>query len=204
MADRVRLRSWPGLAAVLLTIGCSRTPARVYPPKYDAKALGEQAIAKLDANGDHLLDAQELAASPALLADLKKLDKNGDQKLSVEEIGAKIDEWTVGNVGAVGAICWITRAGQPVANVQVKFIPESYLGDVVKLGSGVTDSQGGAEMTAEGQKSIGVMQCGYYRVELSQPQGGRETLPAKYNTNSILSADVRPNRRDPIAFDISQ
>ncbi len=202
------MRAWFNAGAVVATIvlmmGCSRSPARYNPPKYDAKALGEQALAQLDTDHNQLLDAKELAASPALLADLKKLDKNGDQKLSAEEIGAKVDEWTAGRVGAVATYCWITRAGQPVANVQVKFIPESFLGDVVKAATGVTDTQGGAEMTAEGQKSIGVMQCGYYRVELSQLQGGRETLPAKYNSNSILSADVFPNRRDPIAFDIAQ
>lgn len=204
MIEHTSLQSWAVVAAIALTAGCSHSPARFVPPKYDAKVLGEQAVAKLDTDHDQQLDAKELTVSPALLADLKALDKNGDQKLSAEEIGAKVDVWTAGHVGAVGAICWVTRGGQPVANVQVKFVPEPFMGDVVKPGSGTTDSQGGAPMTAEGQKSSGVMQCGYYRVELSSPQGGRETLPAKYNTKSILGADVRPNRRDPIAFDIAQ
>lgn len=204
MAIRTLTRGLLVFAAILLATGCSRTPARYYPPKFDAQALGEQAVAKLDADQNQLLEAKELAASPALAADLKKLDRNGDQQLSAEEIGAKVEEWTAGRIGAVGVICFVTRAGQPAANIQVKFIPEPFLGDVVKPATGVTDSQGGASMTAEGQKVSGVMQCGYYRVELSTAEGGRETIPAKFNAKSILGAEVRPNRRDPIAFDLAQ
>src|SRR5437016_3972852 len=40
-------------------------------------------IAALDANGDGVIDADEIANAPAALA---KLDKNGDGKLTVEEI----------------------------------------------------------------------------------------------------------------------
>jgi hypothetical protein len=204
MANRILSCHWLGFATIVLANGCSRTPARYYPPKYDATALGAQAIARLDTDNNQLLDAKELAASPALLADLKKLDRNSDQRLSAEEIGGKVNEWTAGGVGAVGIVCWVTRGGQPVANVQVKFIPETYMGDIVKPATGVTDSHGAASMTAEGQKSDGVMQCGYYRVELSSAQGGRETIPGKFNSNTVLGADVKPNREVPIAFDIAQ
>lgn len=190
--------------AIAILAGCSTSPARFYRPKYDARAIGERAVAELDRDGNQLLDAHELAGSPALFADMEKLDRDGDRRLSAAEIGAKVDAWTAGGVGAVGIICWVTRGGQPVPNVQVTFIPEAYLGDVVKPAAGVTDSRGSASMTAEGQKSIGVMQCGYYRVELSSVQGGKETIPAKFNSNTVLGADVRPNREVPIAFDIAQ
>lgn len=204
MGHRKRSNEWPLVVAIALTAGCSRSPARIYPPKYNAGAQGAQAVAGLDTDGNQLLDAKELAASPALLADLKKLDSDNDQRLSAVEIGAKVAAWTQGGVGAVGIVCWVTRGGQPVPNVQVKFIPESYLGDVVKPGAGVTDTRGSASMTAEGQKSIGVMQCGYYRVELSSPLDGKETIPAKFNSHTVLGADVRPNLEVPIAFDIAQ
>lgn len=190
-------------AALALASGCSRTPTRYYPPKFDAQALGAQAVAQLDTDHNQLVDAKELAASPALAADLKKLDRNGDQQLSAEEIGAKVNEWTAGGIGAVGVVCGVSRGGQPLPGVHVRFVPESYLGDVVKPAVGVTDSRGGAAMTAEGQKSNGVMQCGYYRVELSMTNGGKETIPSKFNTNTTLGADVRPNREVPIAFDIA-
>jgi len=204
MADRVQLRSWSGLAAIVVIAGCSRSPARFYPPKYDAKELGDQAVAKLDANGDHLLDAKELAASPALLDDLKKLDKNGDQKLSTEEIGSKVDEWTAGKVGAVSLVCSVIRGGGPAANVQVKFVPESYMGDVIKAGTGVTDERGSTPITAEGQKRTGMMQCGYYRVELSSIQNGKETIPAKFNSQTTLGIEVRQKREVPFVFEITK
>ncbi len=200
---RFLLGRWKLVAAFAFFSGCSQSPARYYPPKYDADALGAQAVGALDADSNQLLDAKELAASPALLADLKKLDQDNDQHLSAAEIGEKVAEWTQGGVGAVGIVCWVTRGGQPVSNVQVSFVPESYLGDVVKPATGTTTSRGGAPMTAEGQSS-GVMQCGYYRVELSLPQGGKETIPAKFNSKTTLGADVRPNLEVPIAFDITQ
>lgn len=204
MTDRVQLRSWSGLAAIAVIAGCSRSPARFYPPKYDSKTLGEQAVAKLDANGDHLLDSKELAASPALSADLKKLDKNGDDQLSAEEIGAKVEEWTAGKLGAVSIVCSVTRGGPDASNIQVKFVPESYMGDVVKMGTGVTNSQGSTAITAEGEKRKSTMHCGYYRVEISSIQNGKETVPAKYNVNSVLGAEVRPKLEVPFVFDISK
>ena len=139
----------------------------------------------LDRDGNQLLDAKELTASPALLADLKKLDSDNDHCLSVAEIGAKVAEWTQGGVGAVAIVCAVTRGGQPVPDVHVKFIPEAYMGDLVKPGYGVTDSRAAA-ITAEGQKITGIMQCGYYRVELSSPKDGKETIPAKFNRETVL------------------
>jgi hypothetical protein len=196
------LSKWVFVGAIACTAGCSQTPARFYPPKYDASAIGERAVATLDRDDNQLLDAKELAASPALLADLKKLDSDNDQCLSAAEIGAKVAEWTQGGVGAVAILCAVTRGGQPRSGVQVKFIPEAYMGDLVKPGTGVTDSRGGAAITAEGQKITGIMQCGYYRVELSSPKDGKETIPVKFNTQTVLGADVRPKLEVTLAFDI--
>jgi hypothetical protein len=203
-AIRLLLSKSGFVGAIACAAGCSQTPARYYPPKYDASAIGARAVSALDRDGNQLLDAKELAASPALLADLKKLDSDNDRCLSAAEIGAKVADWTQGGVGAVAIVCAVTRGGQPVPDVHVKFIPETYIGDLVKSGNGVTDSRGGAAITAEGQKITGIMQCGYYRVELSSPKDGKETIPAKFNRETVLGADVRPNLEVTLAFDITK
>lgn len=204
MARRSLFSKWRLLVAIAATAGCSQSPARYYPPNYDAHALGAQAVTSLDRDGNQLLDSKELAASPALLSDLKKLDRDGDQRLSAAEIGAKVDEWTAGGVGAVAIVCSVVRGGQPVPNVHVKFIPEACMGDVVKPGTGVTDASGGTPVTAEGQKRAGIMQCGYYRVELSSRMDGKETIPERFNAHTVLGTEVRQRLEVALVFDIAK
>ncbi len=195
---------WSLLFALVAVIGCSSRPARVEQPKYDAQAIGASAVDSMDRNGDQLLDAQELAASPALLAGLKGLDNDGDERLSAAEIAARIDVWTQDGVGGVASTCVVRRNGTTVPNVQVRFIPETFLGDVVKPADGVTDASGAAMLTAEGQKLHGVMNCGFYRVELSLPKDGKETIPEKFNTRTILGAEVRPKMEVNFEYDLAK
>lgn len=204
MLTHMLLRTRLFVVVLAALAGCSRSPGRYVPPKFDPVKLGAQAIAAWDVDGNQLLDAKELAACPALLADLKKLDSDKDERLSAAEIGAKVEEWTRGGVGAVMMVCTVTRGGQPAPGVQVKFIPEACMGDLVKPGTGVTDSGGGTEITAEGQKMTGVMQSGYYRVELSLTKDGKETIPAKFNTHTVLGAEVRPKLEVALVFDIGK
>jgi hypothetical protein len=52
-------------------------------PEGDHKRPNVPVIAALDANGDGVIDAAEIANAPAAL---KKLDKNGDGKLTRDEL----------------------------------------------------------------------------------------------------------------------
>ena len=188
----------------MAAIGCSSRPARVEVPKYDAKGVGENAVINMDRNSDRLLDAQELVVSPALRSVMKVLDSNGDQRLSAEEIAARVNLWTQGKVGGISAICVVRRSGVPIPNVQVRFIPEAFLGDVVKPADGMTDTSGSAMLTAEGQKLQGVMNCGFYRVELSLPKDGKETIPEKFNSRTTLGAEVRPKMEVNFEYDLAK
>jgi hypothetical protein len=71
--------------------------------------------------------------------------------------------------------------------------PEKFLGSGVKPASGVTDRDGSAALKAEGQDLPGV-QFGFYRVRISKKDGqGRETLPARYNTQTTLGCEIAPD-----------
>jgi hypothetical protein len=77
----------------------------------------------------------------------------------------------------------------------VTLIPEKFLGDAVKPASGVTDGLGVANLATAGAEVPGVA-CGMYRVEVSKKNAvGRETIPTRYNQETILGVEVGPDRQ---------
>ena len=93
-----------GLAAIaaLAVSGCGGSPSAVRPMEIASDA-GTQAVAKLDANKDGVLDYDELAKAPGLRAGVAKIKKMVNfanprrpkascksAKISAEEIDARI------------------------------------------------------------------------------------------------------------------
>jgi hypothetical protein len=192
-----RVFALAGLIALAVS-GCGRSVR----PMDIASDAGTQALAQLDANKDGVLDYEELAKAPGLRAavpTIKKLvqDKPRGYKpteselrsvtITAEDIDARIAEWKARGTARINVTCHVTHGGMPVANAEVKFVPESFLGTGVKTGTGTTDARGFASISQpdEGGTARG-MSPGFYRVEITK---GVE-IPPRYNTETVLGQEV--------------
>jgi len=114
-------------------------------------------------------------------------------KITAEEIDARIKQWKDQGTGRIRVLCRVrkaTRGGlsEPLANAEVKFVPEDFWARVAS-GHGhdrqhrnglILQPKQGESDTAPG------MSPGFYRVEITK---GTE-IPAKYNTETILGQEV--------------
>ncbi len=183
------------LAAALLFCALPACGNRVSPPAINAEAAAKQALADHDANGDGVLDARELEKCPSLLQAAKALDKDGDRRVSAAEIEARIRSFQQTRIGLMSVGCEVTLDGAPLAGAEVRLVPEKFLGPAVRPARGVTDAQGYVDFTTEGQNLPGVA-CGFYRVEVSKKDGaGIESLPAKFNAQTVVGYEVSPDLR---------
>ena len=84
---------------------------------------------------------------------------------------------------------------QPLGGAQVTFEPESFLGDEIKPAIGTTNSVGDAAPSIRPEdrsdpKLPGGVHLGLYKVRISKADNGKETIPSKYNTETILGQEV--------------
>jgi hypothetical protein len=186
-----------------LGLGCGRAPSRVIPES-PASNAGAAAVAAHDADKNGLLDESELQGAPGLKAALKQADTDGDSKLSSAEIGARISAWAKSKVGRMSVACIVTRGGSPLADADVRFVPESFLGSALPTATAKTNAQGLAMPTApvSDEKPSGVPPA-FYRVEITTAAGD---IPAAYNTATTLGAEVAPDvtalMMGPLRFDL--
>ena len=198
-----------GMLALAVS-GCGGGSQSAVRPMDIASDAGAQAVAKLDANKDGLLDYDELAKAPGLRAGVAKIKKMvkirgpapsesqlKSVKITAEEIDARIQEWKDHGTGRVSVPCHVFRVNkkggkgkpEPIAGAEVKFVPESFLGPGLTTGTGTTDKRrsghGFAAQPRWRRSGVG-MSPGFYRVEITK---GNE-IPAKYNTATILGEEV--------------
>ncbi len=178
-------------ACSVYVAGCSRGPARVLPPKMSPGAAASAAMKKYDTSGDGFLDAKELEKAPSLRSALKQIDTNGDGKISADEIAARITKWQEG-FGLTTLRARVSLDGQPLEGATVTFLPEEFLGSDIQKAIGNTAKSGSAGMSIEHPPTPGMrgVQPGLYRVEISKMVDGKETIPAKYNTQTTLGVEV--------------
>jgi len=189
--------SFVGMVAIAVS-GCGRGTVR---PMEIASDAGTQAVAKFDANKDGVLDYRELARAPGLQAGLAKIKKLGGRHaepsekqllgatITAEEIDARIKQWKAHGTGRIAVNCRVMKSGRPLANAEVKFVPEEFLGPGLSTGTGTTDANGNAKVSQPSRGSgdpANGMSPGFYRVEITK---GNE-IPAQYNTATILGQEV--------------
>lgn len=181
------------IATVLLigSVGCSSRPAAIKPPEINAARASAKAMELFDGNQDGYLDGNELDQSPGLKVAVKQVDKDNDGKLSADEIAARIQEWLDAEIGTLPAASLVKLNGKPLAQAEVTFDPEPFFEGAVPVATGVTDFMGKTGMGCE-PYPFGA-QVGFYRVRISKVDGGKETIPARYNTDTTLGAEVSPN-----------
>jgi hypothetical protein len=174
---------------------CSFGPARVKQPGINASAAGSSAIETYDKNGDGIISGDELEKAPALNAALPRLDTNGDKGVDANEIAARVNAWKDMKTGMTSVRAHVTLDGQPLVGAQVVFEPESFLGDEIKTATGTTNQFGDvAPMISKEDRPdpnlpSGV-HFGLYKVRISKPANGRETVPARYNTETTIGQEV--------------
>jgi hypothetical protein len=175
---------------LLLGAGCSG-PNNVSPPSLSPSEAASKALADYDANKDGVLDEKELEKCPALKSALKKIDKNNDGRLSADEIAERLQLFQRQGL-LTSARVEVLVDGTTIGQATVTLVPEKFMGPAFKPASAVTDVGGTAPLQVEGFYK-GLVPMGYYRVEVSKKNAaGQETIPARYNTQTVLGQEVAP------------
>jgi len=177
---------------VLLACGCNRTPSRVDPPGINAGAAGPAAMKLYDKNNDGKVSGAELQTAPSLNAAIGNLDKDGDKAVTADEVTERIEKWQEDRVGLTTVGVTVNYRGQPLAGAKIVFEPEEFLGKNVKPASGTTDESGRTVVRIEDSDLPGIAP-GLYKVKITR-EG--MNLPAKYNTQTILGAEVARDAKD--------
>jgi len=187
---------WKNLSVLVFVLGlvcagsgCSCRPAPPKAPDLNPAAMGAAALAEYDANADGVLDAKELEKCPPLKLALKRFDANGDGKISADEIAARVRSWMNSGTTIVTGGTHVTLDGKALAGATVTFEPEKFLGPAFKTCTGKTDEFGNASVSGQDAQFPGLY-LGLYRVKISKVVDGKETLPAKYNTATVLAHEA--------------
>ena len=183
------------LAPLAILVSCSGGPERIRPPYIDADDAAEQAMEMYDKDGDGFLADAELEAAPGLKAALATLDTDEDGKVSEQEIAERIRFWQATKGGITSIRCYVTMDSKPLVGATVTFEPEAFLGEAIQTAIGITNFSGSAGLSIPKEnRPIADMppgiQLGLFRVRISKLVDGEETVPAKYNTETILGQQV--------------
>ena len=182
------------ILAVTIT-SCSYGPSPVKQPGINASSAGSQAMEMYDKNGDGNVSGDELAGAPSLNAAVVRLDTNNDKGVSADEVAARANAWKGMETGMTTVRCHITLDGQPLSGAQVVFEPEAFLGDEIKIAKGTTNQFGDVAPTIAVEdrpdpKSPGGVHFGLYKVRISKQANGKETIPGRYNSETMLGQEV--------------
>jgi hypothetical protein len=185
------------LAVLLLvaTVSCQRGVTPVKQPSIDPLSAGKLAMEMYDTNGDGVVSGVELEKAPSLKAALPRLDTNGDKGVSADEVAERVKAWKAMKTGMASVRAHVTLDGQPLAGAKVVFEPESFLGDQVKKATSTTNQFGDvapvvAKEDRDNPTLPGGVHLGLYKVRFSKQTNGKETIPAKFNVETIVGQEV--------------
>jgi len=178
-----------------------KRPRRLYPPAIDGYASASRAIEKFDDDEDGKISGAELDRCPGLKAAIENVDADGDGAITAEEITARIHAWQKSKLGRTYMSCRVLHNGKPLEGVEVRFVPEKFLGDTLKTATGKTDNNGMAPICVPGYSPPGIAP-GFYRVEITKDG---EKIPVKYNTQTIFGQEIAIDAKgiqEGIEFDL--
>lgn len=178
--------------------GCFFSGRRVAAvPSFSPSAAAASAMEQYDTDHDGKLSGAELDACPSIKSALSKLDTGGDKAVTLENLTARMQAWKTG-VTRIGVSCTVLRDGKPLADAEVKFVPEKFMGGSFPTATGKTGAGGKTIISLPETEAGGFpgIPFGYYRVEITK---GNE-IPAKYNTETTLGQEIavdNPVMRSP-------
>jgi hypothetical protein len=200
----MKLAPYLVLAMAATLGGCSHVPPRPARPSLDPASAPRAAMDQYDVNHDGKIDSNELKQCPALTQAMDLMDANHDGVLTLDEITARMRQWEDSPAVVLSGSTQVFLDGQPLAGATVTYEPEKFMGPAYQTTSGVTDSAGFADIRGQDSKYPGLY-LGLYRVRISKVEGGRESLPSRYNTETILAKEVAPDvprQRRLLRFDL--
>ena len=179
---------------LLPVCGCSGSLPSVHPPEIDPVAFAQAALSQYDGNGDGVIKDDELEAAPSLRFSARRIDGDNDGGITAEELKQFVEQhWLRMKSGIVRIRCEIYMNGRPLDGATVTFEPEQFMNGTIFEASGVT-SGGMARIDVSDENrphpNARGAQNGLYLVRISKQAGGKETIPAKYNTETILGCEV--------------
>jgi len=186
------------LALCFAVPGCASRDShpRALLPELVPETAALEAIRTYDASKDGRLDAKELERCPALVHALRSYDGDGDGKLTSQEIANRLLRIKEGSSAFLGISCQVNLGDAPLAGAKVTFVPEAFMGSAFKPSTGVSDEEGHVDLQTDGMDVPGLY-CGLYRVTVSKPNAqGKETIPARYNTQTTLGYEIAPDMRE--------
>jgi hypothetical protein len=176
-------------AGVFVGAGCSRGLPRVYPPSINASSAGAKAMEMYDTDKNGTISGAELDKCPGLKAALAQFDPTGEGTITAAKITARIEHWQKKKIARMQFDCIVLRNGKPLADAEVKFVPEKFLGDDIKTASGKTNGNGRVLLSipTTGPTDPPGVAFGLYRVEITK---AGDNIPAQYNTETTLGQEV--------------
>jgi hypothetical protein len=168
--------------ALLGLAGCGGA-SPVLPPRIASDAA-KKAIELYDLDKNGYLDAQELEKAPSL-----RVAFAGSNKITEQDIAARLAKWKETKFGRLQFVVTVMHNGQPLADANVNLVPESFVGSEIQTAVGKTDRTGRASPTVPdyaSERMPGVAP-GFYRIEITKDG---ESIPAKYNTATVLGGEV--------------
>jgi hypothetical protein len=184
--------------------GCNSGPSRVEPPSIDAGNAASEAMEMYDKDDDGKIAGPELDAAVGLKAAMATLDANKDGAVQEDEIVKRIESWQASTVGIVTLSFRVTMDGKALQGAKVVFEPEPFLGDDIQAAEGYCSPMGSTTVSIPKEKRPAAdtpagVQLGFYRVRITKEEGGKETIPAKYNSQTTLGKEVAPDDPDIMA-----
>jgi hypothetical protein len=152
-------------------------------------------MSQLDKNANGALESAELIASPGLQAGLDRFDRDSSGSISAQEIEDRVQYYKerLGNLTTY--FIELKLDGTPLPEAEVQLVPDAWLGTLPTV-TGKSDEHGTVVFRMPEADESGV-HPGVYRLVVSKKDvSGNETLPAKYNTQTILGQEVAPDRRE--------
>ena len=175
------------LGTVLLIsagLGCLGGSSVIAPPSIDPEKAARAAMSEYDADNDGAIAGDELKYAASLSSIMAEIDADADKRITPDEIASCLTGWLESGTNLVSSVCTVRYQGRPIDSATVVLEPEKFLGEGLASASGVTNTDGTANLTN------GVAP-GFYKVRITK----NDVIPEKYNSATELGQAVSPNGR---------
>jgi hypothetical protein len=185
--------------SLLALLGCAGGNSKgPKAPALSPDEAGAGAMAEYDANKDGGIDAKEAEKCPALKTAFQTVDRDQDGKITAKEIANRLRLYQEHKVAVMSIPCQVFLDNFGLAGATVTFVPEKFMGPNVPPATGVSEEDGNVDLQIGGEKAPG-LHCGFYRVTVSKKDAkGKETIHARFNTQTTLGFEIAPDMRDGV------